>query len=86
MYNTLTPVRDRLTTSRSVHPASHDTSDSRSTHYSNGFRGHRQPVIEGGDTTVKSSAVEVAAVEPTSVPSASASVGEIRLAEDSRAQ
>jgi hypothetical protein len=40
-----------------------------------------EPVIEGGDTTVKSSAVA-----PTSVPSASASVGEIRLAEDSRAQ
>ena len=40
-----------------------------------------ETVMDGGDT-----AVEAATVETAAVPSASASVGEIWLAEDSRAQ
>jgi hypothetical protein len=59
-----------------------------------------ETVMDGGDTAVETTLVEPAAMEPTvetaaveaatvetaAVPSASASVGEIWLAEDSRAQ
>jgi hypothetical protein len=49
-----------------------------------------ETVMDGGDTAVETTGVEPAAMEPTmetaAVPSASASVGEIWLAEDSRAQ
>jgi hypothetical protein len=59
-----------------------------------------ETVMDGGDTAVKSAAVEptmeptvkttdveTTPMEPTTMPSASVScVGEIRLAEDSRAQ
>lgn len=50
-----------------------------------------ETVMDGGDTAVEATGVEPAAMESTTVetaavPSASASVGEIWLAEDSRAQ
>jgi hypothetical protein len=45
-----------------------------------------ETVMDGGDTAVEAAAMEAATVETAAVPSASASVGEIWLAEDSRAQ
>jgi hypothetical protein len=87
MYNTSTPVRDRPTTSRSVRRASRDTSDARSRHTS-GHHGHRRN-RDGRPRhgrEIRRGPGKSSAVEPATVPSAAASVGETWLADNSRAQ